>query len=304
MIVFPIRVTRYFAKNKWFGGVLAVAMIVSGLMAGPAEGVLLQGPHVLTLMAEKMGHARTLRVEQQVFFEDANVADKQLVLNEILYFLFPDKIRSEMVYKDTQRIQVVSGEQALTIVDNKITRDTTGRFDRYRELLLNNSSIRLQKCLALGGIDVGIVSFGRHDFGVYYVIGARYPDETVSQLWVDKDDFLPLRWLTLQPGDENNPKAGRWEFIYTGWQKVQDIFYPFKIETLHNGKRIRLIRVHKVEVNASVDSKLFNINLLKSEFPVEEHKSPSEIDSSSDAKSSEIDEVQRAIEEFKKKFEP
>lgn len=304
MIPFFMRVTRHIANNIWLEGVLAVAVMVCGFIAEPTEGALLQGPHVLTLMTEKMGHAKTLRVEQQIIFEDGKVADKQLVLNETLYFLFPKKIRSEMVYQNTRRVQVISGEQALTIVDGKITQDTIGRFDHYRELLLNNSAIQLHKYLALSGIDVGIVSFGRHDFGVYYVIGARYPDETVSQLWVDKDKFLPLRWLTLQPGEKDNPQADRWEFVYTGWQKVQDVYYPFRIETLHNGKRIRLIRVHKLEVNAPVDPKKFNINLLRSEYPVEELDKPSEIDSAPDAESSEINEVQRVIEEFKKKFEP
>ena len=305
MLLFFIRVIPYRVKNLCLMVALAVTIpMIVGLLAEPTQGALLQGPHVLALMAEELGHAKTLQVEQQVIFEDAKIADKQLILNETLYFIFPAKVRSEMVYQNTQRVQVVSGEQALTIIDNKITRTEVGRFDRYTELLLHRSALQLFKRLALGGIDVGIVSFGRQDTEVCYVIGAQFPDETVSQLWVDKDKFLPMRWLTTRPVGGDNSQMERWEFVYTSWQKVKDIFYPFKIETLHNGKRIRSIRVNKVQVDAPIDATLFNISQLRSNYPIENIKTSPESDPSSDDSSTQMDEVQHAIEDFKRKFEP
>ncbi len=276
-----------------------VAGCIGGLWVGSASGYILQGPHLLALMAESLSGAKTLRVEQQVTIEDPAIASEPVILNETLSFIFPGQFRSEIVHENTRRIQVVSDGQTLTVVDNKIVRNPEGRFDRYRDLLLYNSPNLLHKTLSIQGVDVGISSLGRLGDKVVYVIGAHYPDESVSQVWVDREKFVPLRWVTVRAGGDPTQNVDRWEFIYAGWQKVDGLFYPFRIETFHNGRRIRRIRVTKVDANATIDPSSVNIAHLQTVYQMQEAPMPSDGQSSS-----EIDEVQRTIEAFKKKFEP
>ena len=75
--------------------------------------------------------------------------------------------------------------------------------------------------------------------------------------------------------------------------------YPFSIDTYHNGQCIRRIRVTKVEANAVIDKQLVDIADLRSIYQVAEAQVPGQ-----NPPNSGMDEVQRTIEEFKKKFEP
>jgi outer membrane lipoprotein-sorting protein len=288
-------------SNGLIIGLLGAAVVggLGGLLAGTAQGYVLEGPHVLALMAGNLSGAPTLRVEQQVTIEDPAVSGEPVVLSETLNFIFPGQFRSDTVHQDSRRIQVVSKGQTMTIVDNKITATIQAPYDSYKDLLLNNTAQLLQITLARHGVDVGICSLGRQADQVAFVIGAQYPDESVSQLWVDQERFLPLRWLTVKTPGRSGDNGESWEFDYTAWQKVDGVYYPFRIETLHNGQPIRLIQVSKVDANAVIDSAMFDIAHLQSLYQVQEQPAASGKTSAPD-----VEDVQRTIEEFKKKFEP
>jgi outer membrane lipoprotein-sorting protein len=284
-----------------FTGLLVLATVwgVGCLWTNTANGYVLEGPQVLTLMAGKLSGVKSLRVDQQVTVEDPAISGEPVALDETLSFLFPGNFRSDILHQDTRRIHVVSQGQTLTVVDNKITGASEGHYDQYKDLLLYNSDYMLQKILYMHGVDVGITSLGRLGDQIVFVIGANYPDESVSQVWVDKEQFFPLRWLSVRPGKGPSAEDDRWEFVYSNWQKVDGAYYPFKIETFHNRQRIRLIRVIKVDANAILNAELFNIAHLQSTYQMQEIPAPKE-----DQPPSDVDEVQRTIDEFKKKFEP
>ena len=278
---------------------LAAASCIGGLWAGSADGYILEGPHVLSLVANKLSGVKSLRVDQQVTVEDPAISAEPVSLDETLSFVFPGNFRSDILLQNTRRIHVVSQERQLTIVDDRITGNAEGRYDQYKDLLLYNSAHMLQKILYMHGVDVGITSLGRLGDHIVFVVGAHYPDESVSQVWVDKEQFFPLRWLIVTEGGNPSRTEDRWEFLYSQWQKIDGAFYPFKIETFHNQRRIRLIQVTKADASAIIDGELFNISHLQSIYPMQEMPAPREDQTPSDA-----DEVRRTIEEFKKKFEP
>jgi outer membrane lipoprotein-sorting protein len=279
--------------------VLATAWGVGCLWTNTANGYVLEGHQVLTLMAGKLSGVKSLRVDQQVTVEDPAISGEPVALDETLSFLFPGNFRSDILHQDTRRIHVVSQGQTLTVVDSKITGASEGHYDQYKDLLLYHSDYMLQKIMYMHGVDVGITSLGRLGDQIVFVIGANYPDESVSQVWVDKEQFFPLRWLSVRPGKGPSAEDDRWEFVYSNWQKVDGAYYPFKIETFHNRQRIRLIRVIKADANAILDAELFNIAHLQSTYQMQEMPAPKQVQSPS-----EVDEVQRTIDEFKKKFEP
>ena len=279
----------------------ALLLCVVWLWAAPVSGHVLEGAHVLDLMARKLSGAQTLQVDQLVTVEDITVASEPFVLEESLSFIFPNRFRSDIQHENTHRIHVLSHGQTITVVDGTIAANGySGRFDRYKDLFLNNSRHLLHKALATYGVDVGITSLGRMEDHVVFVIGANYPDDSVSQLWVDKERFVPLRWINVIKSDETGMVTDRLEFIYRNWQNVDKVLYPMQITTFHNQYPIRQIRVTRVNANVVITPELLDIPHLMTLYPREVVEAPPEDQESN----SDVDEVERTIEDFRKKFDP
>lgn len=272
---------------------------VAGLMLAPsAEAYVLEGPHVLDLMTRKKSPPQTLLVEQQVVIEDPALSDQPIELKEILRYSFPDTFRADTQHELTHRILVVAGRQALIVVDDQIISNQQGRFDHYKDVLLYRSQQLLHRALIAQHVDVGRTSLGRWDDHIVIVIGAQYPDESVSQLWVDKELFLPLRWIIVATDTSKDQEASRLEFIYRDWRKINKVWHPMQIETTLNQKRIRMVRVKTVKKDVVLDAELFNISNLMTLYE------PAEPEEPQPKTESELDEVERTIEDFRKKFEP
>lgn len=273
--------------------------LVPGLMVvSNTDAYVLGGPHALTLMVKALSGADTLRVEQQVVIEDPVLAEHPLELTETLSFIFPERFRSDTRYENTSRIFVSSHGQSLTVIDGRIVSNQAGQFDRYKDLLLYHSRDLLLKALLLDHVDVGVTSLGRFDEHIAIVIGAQYPDESVPQVWVDKERFLPLRWIHY-PGTHN--EAGEpdcLEFIYRNWRKWGEVWYPSLIESYHNRRLMRRMRVNSVQVNASFSDQLLSITHLISIYSQPEPSPPVS------SPEGGVGEIEKTIDDFKKKFEP
>lgn len=280
---------------------VAGVVLITGLLPGSITwAYVLEGPHVLDLMTHTKSKTQTLQVEQRVIIEDPTLSNQPIELEEILRFSFPDTFRSDTQYEQTHRILVVASDQALTVIDGRIVSNLQGRFDRYKDLLLYRTRFLLHQALIAQHVDVEQTSLGRWDDHIVVVIGAQYPDESVSQLWVDKELFLPVRWIIVpaDPDDEDAAKTSRLEFIYRDWRKTNGTWYPMQIETTVNQQRIRLVRVKTVQSNVVMDAELFNISHLMTLY------APAQSDEPLPRPESELDEVERTIEDFRKKFEP
>jgi len=275
-------------------------IVVFGLTAVPmVYGYVLQGPHVLELVVDKLSGGKTLLVEQEVTIDEPDLAAHPFTLKETVAYAFPDRFRSEAQHEQTHRIFVASRGEYLSVIDGKWQVARPNRFDRYKDLLLFHSRPMLHEVLLKFGVDVGVTSLGRFENRIAYVIGARYPDESVSQVWVDKELFLPLRWLNVDPVDP----AQDMEFIYRKWRKIEwrkgrTMWYPAQIETYYQQRLIRTINVKKIQVDSDLSPQLWDVAYLQSIYVPEQ----SPVDALQPA--NEVDEVQQAIESFQKKFEP
>ena len=276
-----------------------VLIFAFGILLVPqAMAYVLEGPHVLELMTRKKADAKTLLVEQQVTIEDPTLSDHPVELDETLRFGFPNTFRSDSQHEQTHRILVVAQDQVLIVVDDHIVSNQQGRFDRYKDVLLYRTRHLLHQALLAQHVDVGQTSLGHWDDHIVFVIGAQYPDESVSQLWVDKELFLPLRWIIVFPDNATDQDAGRLEFIYRDWKKVNNVWYPMQIETNFNQKRIRMIRAKRIKKDVVIEAELFSIPYLMTLYE------PVQQDDPEGQPESELDEVERTIEDFRKKFEP
>lgn len=280
---------------------LVVSLCVVGLWVTPANGYVLKGPHILDLVIRKLAGAKTLQVEQSVMVEDPTIAGQPIELQETLRYIFPNHFRSDMQLETTHRIFVFSRGRALTVVDGGVIPDRGGRFNRYKDLFLYNSRHLLHSALSAHGVDVGVTSLGLMEDRVVFVIGANYPDDSVSQVWVDKERFLPLRWINVISSEDTELAPERLDFVYRNWQNVDSVWYPMQIDTFHNQVPIRQIRVTKVQANGAISGELMNIPHLETLYKQDESPSSEDGAPASDV---DVDEVQRTLEEFRKKFDP
>ncbi len=216
--------------------VLFVAIYIL-LQSTIASAYILKGPHILELMTTRLGKLKKLTVTQTLKLFSKNdqgeIAESAFKLDETLYYDFINiQFRSDIVSEERKRIHVFSSGNAVTVIDDKITSETENLFDYYKDVLLYRSRKSIQNQLLNFKIDTNISSFGRFLKKIVYIIGAKYPDETVPQLWVDKETFLPVRWII-----HNIRSSGHQEILeirYLKWQPIEGSSYPKRIEFYHN----------------------------------------------------------------------
>ena len=293
---------------------------------------VLQGRHVLDLMIEKLGPAESLFVtEKLVFYRMADAVNEQnpatdkitssseniagvdtpavqqietrpealepetLEFESTLRYVFSRAFRSDAISPNSERIHITVDGQTLTMIDNNIVPDAANRFDLFKDILLYRSREALAERLLQLGVDVYVSTLGRFEEKIAFVLGAQYPDESVNQLWVDKDTLLPLRLIIRGVyGADNSSKV---EIRYLVWWKIGEIQYPSKIEFYQDDNLVRVSHAISFEENALFSEELFDIEQLKIIYP----RAP--LQPISPEAVEEPSEVQKTIEDFKRIYE-
>jgi hypothetical protein len=283
--------------NRRFFYVLVLAAGAWGFaFSGLAQAYVLPGPHLLNLMTSKMGGFRTLMVQQQVTIYNEENQENTLVLNEKLRYQAPHRYRCETTSDFSQRILVANKNQQIVIIDGEVDPDGETRFDIYRDILLLRDRQALEEQLVMRGVDVLVSSFGRFQDRIGFVIGAQYPDESVSQVWLDHTTFKPFRWVWVKAGDQNQNHF--FEILYSDWRQSGSIWYPFTIELFQEGVMVRRIKVLDVTGGVTFEPGLFDIQALRGKYK----RGQSDM-SSQEVNDNDMDEVTEAINDFKKLYE-
>jgi len=274
--------------------IFLIVAIVTCLYA-PANAYVLPGPYILKLMTQNLGKAKSLLVSQTLVIHDDTLQKSGVELSETLRYVFPEMFRSDTLSEQVNRIHVLSKGKAVTVIDGKVADESDNRYDRYKNILLFKPGKMLQDKLSLLGVDVTVSSLGRFQGKPAYVLGARYPDETTPQVWLDKDTFRPFRWIMTSKPEQSRENS--LEVRYLEWQKIQNTWYPMRIEFFMAGILVREIHVQNIKINPSFSKKLFDIKHLKSLYP---QGPPAEQEQEN---KKDLNEVQKTIEDFKKLYE-
>jgi outer membrane lipoprotein-sorting protein len=265
------------------------------LTAPPTHAYVLHGYHLLDLMRREMGTARSLEVIQKLTIQESVLPTEAVAVQETVSYRFPVAFRSEFASAAGEHIQIFSNGRALTVVDGRIVSDTESDLDHYKDIFLFNTRELLIKRLSQLGVAADVSSVGRFQGRIAYVLGAQYPDETVPQLWLDKETFRPMRWL-LKPASAGN-LSDALEVRYGDWRKVSSIWYPERIEFYLGDRLLRRMQVQGTRVNPKFSSRLFDVAYLKSIYPYAAVPPPAQ------GESGGKDDIQRTIDRFRKLFE-
>ena len=271
---------------------LLSAGLLLACYAAPTGAYILRGPHLIDLMVRQMGKPDTLLVSQRVAYYgnrfDASVVQARATVR----YVFPDTFRSDSVSEFAERTRLMVRGEGLTIVDGRLAVSDDHPFAAYKDILMYRSRSLLSRRLSYLGVDIQSSSFERFQDRIMLVLGTETPDETVSQVWVDKETFKPVRWL--MPGQADAGSRVVREVRYLDWRQVNSVWYPMLMEFYADGVLLREIRVERMKVNLTFPQELFDVARLRVEHAVfEEDETVSE----------ELDEVQESIDEFKKKYE-
>jgi outer membrane lipoprotein-sorting protein len=272
--------------------ICALFMIFPGRRS---HAYILRGPHLLALMTEQYGKAKSLMVVQKVLFYEAASVGVIVEADETLRYLFPDIFRSDSISQHASRVHLVSGGKTLTVVDQKIVANDETLFDLYKDILLYRSGESLGKRLAAAGIDTSLTCLGRFEGRTAVVLGSEKPDERVSQVWVDKETFQPMRWV-LVDGTDAAPGMAM-EIRYDDWRQVNNTWYPMHVAIYKGGGIVREIRVESMRVNPSFPKELLDAERLKIKYF---QSMPERSDTSVEG---ELSEIEKTINEFRKRIE-
>lgn len=301
-------------------------LVLLCLIAGPvssAQAYVLPAPHVLDLMVQKLGSAKTLEVSQKNFFFDVPavpgpcaendpdcsgerpaaeigsspgpVTPKPAEILESLRYVFPHAFRTDTRATATERIHLYVGGRSLTLIDGAQIAGPESSFDIYPRLLLHRSRRALKQLLDDYGVTTDNCSLGRSDGRVAFVIGAVYPDLSAPQVWVDKETLLPVRWVVS--GAEPGSDTARLEIRYIEWRKQKDVWYPNQIEFVENGSPVRLIQAEHLAANPTFTRDLFDIDALRASAR------PAALPREEGGRREGLSDIQKTIQEFKRLFE-
>lgn len=271
---------------------LSVMLLSIAFAAAPAEAYVLKGPHILELMISKYGKAKKVFVSQKLILFGNGEQQSEIELSETQRYVFPDIFRSDIRSENAHRVHILSKSTSLTAIDGKIANESETEFDLYKDLLLYHSRELLHEKLTMLGVNVPVTSLGRFNGKIAYIVGAQYPDESVSQIWVEKETFRPMRWLMATKKISGEPSV--LEIQYNNWQLFDGNWYPVHIAFIEDSRLVREIRVDNVQINPSFQRDLFDIDTLRKNY-----QSATSI--LSDPQETEgMTEVQKLIENFKR----
>ncbi|MFO8048028.1 MAG: hypothetical protein R6U29_03250 [Desulfosudaceae bacterium] len=233
---------------------------------GQVRAYVLCPDHILTLMLEETGRDTGLAVRQQTGLRDMDcggqVDEERPLLVETIWYEPPGHFRAEVTGEEGQRIYVSTGQGALSIAGEKIVANRRNELLAYHLPLAFEDHGDLTERLEQYGVDPTVSSLGRHQDAVAFVIGARYPDLSRSQLWVDKESFLPRRFIIRTAADDSLLEAR-----YLDWRKANDLWYPWRIEIYRDGLVERVICALSVRRQSSFADTFFDLTELKAAYP-------------------------------------
>lgn len=159
----------------------------------------------------------------------------------------------------------------------------------YRQLLMSNSSERIEQILFWMGINLRSVAFTRIDGVIAYRIGGK--DDKSPKLLIGKEGFLPLLLIYRSP---DNPTGGHITVRFKDYRKLEKGWYPFEI-TYSVGDEVReTYTLQTLQANVPVNAALLQPSWTESFQEISPERDRMEIE--------EEKRLRRIIEAFEEKY--
>lgn len=171
-----------------------VGVLLACLVAPSAQAYVMTAEFLARLLAEARRDNGTRDASLTL---TADLAKNDHQIDERLYFKRPE--RSRLVLQDDNVTVQVEKEGQTGIGDDHVVKGTGSSLNLVPILLmpkgkdLDEMQARLLHVLTGIGVDTKVVSLGRLNDQVAYVIGAHSWEPEKPQVWLDKVTFFPVR---------------------------------------------------------------------------------------------------------------
>ncbi len=279
-------------------------IIGSVFFAATTSAYVLPGPYLVQKMKQRIGSFSRLEIvaDMQIYDDHGQIKATAGVTDR---YWRSGRFRSELRANDLWRIHVSSNNNAVIVLNGHILSEVESWMDKYKDLFLYGTSSRLLALLQDTGIDTGTTSIGRMGEKLVYIIGAVYPDMSRPQLWLDKETFLPARWILVPSGTEDADPVG--EIRYLLWQRKAGVFFPGRIAFLSNGKIKREMIVTVMKFPPVFPAAIFDVSEIRHAYSNVARdgssRAPRLFGDDQPPVDDKIDEIDQSIESFGKIFQ-
>ncbi|MBW1742765.1 MAG: hypothetical protein JRJ47_04960 [Deltaproteobacteria bacterium] len=263
--------------------------------AAAGRAYVLPAKQILGLMIKHLGSVSTLQISQKTVIYDPSLEEGMQEFDATLYYRYPDRFRYEVITPDGEEIRVVGPDGALVVREGQIVGQRESPFDHFKDPLLYRKAELLRWKFSQREVDLDVVSLGRYRNKISYVIGAKYPDESLPQVWIEKNTFRPIRYI-LTPGDLNDSDSE--EVEYADYMSLgKNKWYPARILFYKNGRLTKMYMLENFKINPELSNKLFDMAHLRTLYE------PMTLAEPPPSSPSQLDEVEKTINDFSKTFE-
>ncbi len=251
-----------------------------------------QTPHLLYLVVQKIKQPAGIQAFQtKTIVDNESAWNRDITLKEKLVYLFPNRLRSEILSDTGTSFSVESGSGFIRVRNGTTISRKKSAIDLYTDILLYRDHESLEQQLVLSGIDTRTVTLRRYKGVICYVIGRPgEKDQPYAGLWIDKNTFFPVKYAVEQNG---------WmvECDYTNWHRMSRTWYPMQVDIYLDSRLFAAVKVDDIALKSGFSSSLFDIAHIERLYP-EKKKEPYFQD-----ELEKTDELDKRIEEFKKLYE-
>jgi hypothetical protein len=241
-------------------GLAAVTLLVLACAAAPsARAYVPTADFLVKLLAEKRRDLKVNDLSAQLL---ADVEGVEGQVDEHLYLKSPERVRLVAQREDGPVVYVEKEGQAAAGPENALKR-LTGMQDLTATLFvpqgrdLEDIAAHVLATLKAVGVDTSVVSFGRQDDTLAYIIGARSSEPDRPQVWLYKSTLQPMRTVLF---DRSKSTPSRVESRYLDFGSPTGADYlPGAVEIWRDGKRVRRAELTKLAVNQGLPETLFEL---------------------------------------------
>jgi outer membrane lipoprotein-sorting protein len=274
------------------GSLILVPMIVLQLFPADSLHAFVPHPfHMLDLMIGKPSKIKTVIMDQRITIHGYDADTPSQVHKGTAYFHWPKGYRTETLGESAHRIHVVNGEDSLIINDGFSEPNPANVVDLYPDLFYFRTRSNLARRLGRLGVDLATAGPGLWQDRPQWIIGAHYPDDGKSQIWINKENFRPLGWRITSAGKPGYPV---WEIHYVNWQQKKGFRYPRRINIYQDDVLVREIEITQVKINSKLAPDLLDIPKLRGQYPIRPV---------GQSAGQSPDEVKKVIDDFSKMYQ-